>query len=237
MVGIGLMMGKSSTQLADFIRRTAELVAIIVSWLVFRVTHNAELEDDTKKAKLERLANICVGIAMCLSGVAMLLVTLLASNTQKGNVIPGLVIAVLGVTTNTWFWLRYSKLNKADPDAILAVQSKLYRAKSLVDACVVLALASILINPDGQVAVVMDVAGSVVVSLYLLFTGAKTLYGQLGGQREVQLSAQPDSRHSGQADEQRDDQHRGQRDSRTDDQRTSQRDDQHDSRRRKNSEG
>ena len=207
MVGIGLMMGKSSTQLADFIRRTAELVAIIVSWLVFRVTHNAELKDDTQKAKLDRLANICVGVAMCLSGVAMLLVTLLASNTQKGNVIPGLVIAVLGVTTNTWFWLRYSRLNKADPDAILAVQSKLYRAKSLVDACVVLALASILINPDGQAAIIMDVAGSVVVSLYLLFTGAKTLYGQLGGQREVQPGGQLDSQQASQPGGQRDSQH------------------------------
>lgn len=36
-VGIGLFLGKSSTQLADFIRRSAELIAIIVSWAIYRV--------------------------------------------------------------------------------------------------------------------------------------------------------------------------------------------------------
>lgn len=33
-VGAGLLIGRSSTQLADFIRRTAELAAIVVSWAV-----------------------------------------------------------------------------------------------------------------------------------------------------------------------------------------------------------
>lgn len=36
-VGVALYFGRSSTQLADFIRRSAELIAIIVSWIVFRI--------------------------------------------------------------------------------------------------------------------------------------------------------------------------------------------------------
>ena len=44
-VGIGLLVGHSSTQLADFIRRTAELAAIIVSWFVYRTIHqNVEMK-------------------------------------------------------------------------------------------------------------------------------------------------------------------------------------------------
>ena len=39
-VGVALFFGRSSTQLADFIRRTAELIAIIVSWMVFRILQN-----------------------------------------------------------------------------------------------------------------------------------------------------------------------------------------------------
>ena len=177
-VGLGLLLGKSSTQLADFIRRTAELAAIIVSWVVFRITHKDESTDTTRKAKLERMANLCVGAAMCLSGAVMLLVAILSFGGEKGNVIPGLVIAILGVITNTWFWLRYSRLNKAEPNAILAVQSKLYRAKSLVDTCVVIALTTIVLVPDGAVAVYMDVAGSVVVSGYLIVSGVTTLFGK-----------------------------------------------------------
>ena len=38
-LGAALIYGRSSTQLADFVRRTVELAAIIVSWIVFRVLH------------------------------------------------------------------------------------------------------------------------------------------------------------------------------------------------------
>lgn len=174
-VGIGLLLGRSSTQLADFIRRTAELAAIIVSWAVYAVTHKEGAIDEQKKARLERVANLCVGAAMCLGGAAMLAVALLSDSGEKGNVIPGLAIAILGVVTNTWFWFRYRTLNKKSPDAILAVQAKLYRAKSLVDACVTAALAAVAIAPASALARYMDFAGSIIVALYLATSGATTL--------------------------------------------------------------
>ena len=34
-VGLGLLSGRSSTQIADFVRRSAELLAIIMSFIVF----------------------------------------------------------------------------------------------------------------------------------------------------------------------------------------------------------
>ncbi len=176
-VGIGLLLGRSSTQLADFIRRTAELAAIVVSWIVFRITHKDDAGEAIKKAKLERIANLCVGAAMCLSGSAMVLVAFLSNSGQKGNVIPGLVIAILGVITNSWFWFRYRNLNKAHPNAILAVQSRLYRAKALVDICVSSALVTVAVSPASAVAYYMDIAGSVVVAVYLIVNGAITILG------------------------------------------------------------
>ena len=178
-VALGLIVGRSSTQLADFIRRSAELVAMIVSWLMYLATHKEGQEvDEAKKTRLELIAKYCVGAAMCLSGLGMLLVSFLSFGGEKGNVIGGLIIAVLGVTTNSWFWYRYSKLNKTEPNMILAVQSKLYRAKSLVDICVFLALATIMIAPGTVAATYMDVAGSVIVSIYLIYTGITTLFGK-----------------------------------------------------------
>jgi len=177
-VGIGLFLGKSSTQLADFIRRTAELAAIIVSWAVYRVTYKNTEYDDNRRLYLERIANYCVGVAMCLSGIAMLLVTFLCPSKEKGNVLAGLIIAVLGVTTNSWFWIRYKSLNKANPNKILAVQSRLYRAKALVDACVTTALIVVSVCPDSPAAYFMDIAGSAAVAVYLLINGADTLFGR-----------------------------------------------------------
>ena len=170
-VGAGLFLGRSSTQLADFIRRTAELAAILVSWVVFRLIHKGVEPDAARKFRLERTANLCVGAAMCLSGAAMALIALFSGAAEKGNVIPGLVIAVLGVTTNTWFWLRYRMLNREKPDAILAAQARLYRAKSLVDACVTAALAVVTIMPGTPAARIMDLGGSIIVAVYLIASG------------------------------------------------------------------
>lgn len=177
-VGIGLFLGRSSTQIADFIRRTAELVAIIVSWLVFRHLHKSGEPDAVHKDKLERIANLFVGAAMCMSGTAMIIIALFSAETEKGNVIPGLVIAVLGVTTNSWFWFRYRKLNRDSPDAILAVQSRLYRAKALVDACVTAALAFVAIAPHSPAARYVDLGGSLIVAAYLVMNGIITLRGE-----------------------------------------------------------
>ena len=143
-----MLYGRSSTQIADFIRRTAEFLAILVSWLVFRVTVDLSDSEGQRKHKLEQAANYAVGVAMCLSGLGMIFLALFCSPIQiRGNVIPGLIIAGLGLIANSWFWLRYRKLNFIKTNAILAVQSRLYLAKTLVDTCVTLALLLIVIAP------------------------------------------------------------------------------------------
>ena len=112
---------------------------------------------------------------MCLGGSIMLVLAFFSENTDKGNVIPGLSIAVLGVIANTLFWRKYTRLNKAEPNAILAVQARLYRAKSLVDSCVTVALLSVVLAPQSPVSYLLDLTGSVIVAVYLIFCGIQTI--------------------------------------------------------------
>lgn len=188
-LGLALLFGRSSTQLADFIRRTAELAAIILSLVIYRILHRHGDVDKGRKERLEQTANLSVGIAMCLSGAAILFIAIFSSSAEKGNVIPGLVIAILGVITNSWFWFRYSRLNREMHDAILAVQSRLYRAKSLVDGCVVIVLSVVAIAPDAPSTRYVDLIGSVVVSAYLIVSGVLTIRG---GNPVVVLEEIPD---------------------------------------------
>lgn len=174
-LGAGLLLGRSSTQLADFIRRTAELGAIIVSWAVYRATIGRGMEDKARKARLEHIARLCVGASMCLGGAAMALIALLSGSGDKGNVIPALVIAVLGIVTNGFFWLRYRGLNQREKNAVIGAQSKLYRAKTLTDTCVTAALAIIAAAPGSQAALYMDIIGSLSVALYLMISGSRML--------------------------------------------------------------
>ena len=175
-VGLGLLAGRSSTQIADFVRRSAELLAIIMSFVVYRNTTKEGSCDETKRSRLEKRSNAFVGAMMCLGGSFMVLLAFLSGNTDKGNVIPGLAIAVLGVIANTAFWIKYTRLNRAQPNAILQVQSRLYRAKALVDGCVTIALLSVVIVPASPVSYWLDFAGSLIVAVYLIYCGVQTIW-------------------------------------------------------------
>lgn len=174
-IGLGLLVGKSSTQIADFVRRSAELLGIIMAYIVYRITTKDGVCDTQKKENLERISNIFVGAMMCLGGMLMLLLAFTAENEDKGNVIPGLVIALLGVVANTLFWLKYSRLNKEESNAIIAVQARLYRAKSLVDSCVSIALLSVVLFPASVISFYLDFFGSVIVAVYLVWCGIRTI--------------------------------------------------------------
>ncbi len=181
-VGLGLAAGKSSTQLADFVRRTSELLGIIMAYVVYRITSKDNETDIQKKAKLEKISNIFVGATMCIGGAIMFVLAFISDNEEKGNVIPGLVVALLGVVANTAFFIKYTRLNRAEPNAIIEVQARLYRAKSMVDICVSAALLSVAIAPGSVVSYYLDMIGSAIVALYLIWCGIKTVYDKIKGQ-------------------------------------------------------
>lgn len=178
-IGLGLLVGRSSTQIADFVRRSSELLAIIMAYVVYKITTKDGVCDTAKKEKLEKFSNLFVGAMMCLGGTLMLLLAFVSENDDKGNVIPGLAIALLGVIANTIFWRKYTKLNKQEPNAIIAVQARLYRAKSLVDSCVTIALLSVVLFPGSTLSYYLDLIGSVIVALYLIWCGIQTISERL----------------------------------------------------------
>ena len=178
-VGLGLLSGRSSTQIADFVRRSAELLAIIMSFVVYTTVTKTGVCDEQKKKKMQRGSNIFVGSMMCLAGVIMAVLAFAMNNEDKGNVIPGLAIAVLGVIANSIFWIKYTRLNNNEPNAIMAVQSRLYRAKTLVDSSVTIALMSVLIAPQSSGSNWLDLIGSVIVAVYLIWCGIQTIMEEL----------------------------------------------------------
>ena len=174
-VGLSLLIGNSSTQMADFIRRTAEFIAIVMSFIVYKIAENDSFRDEIKKERLERISNLSVGGLMCLGGTIMTVLALSAHTTDKGNVIPSLAIALISASGNVFFWSRYERLRRNGSNPILAVQARLYRAKTLIDSCVSIALIAVIVLPDSQIAHILDLGGSVVVAIYMLNSGVKTV--------------------------------------------------------------
>ena len=85
------------------------------------------------------------------------------------------MIALLGVVANGLFWRKYTRLNRSEPNAILHVQSRLYRAKTLVDSCVTIALLSVVIAPAAKLSYWLDFAGSLIVAIYQVWCGIRTM--------------------------------------------------------------
>ena len=179
LTGLAVASSQSTTQLADFIRRSVELAAMFLSWWVFQRLHRGAVQTDEQRAGLERAAGLAVAGAMICSGAVMLGLTL--ALTQKrlpayapgGRVTLGLVIAVLGLLANAWFWQRYARLTREQYSPVIAAQQVLYRAKASVDLCVVTALAAVAIAPAHAVTRWIDILGSLIVALYLLWSGLR----------------------------------------------------------------
>ena len=145
-VGIGLLFGESSTQIADFFRRSIELLAIILSFIVYLITTKDDYVDNLKKAKLEKYTNLFVSVVMIICGLIMIILALIYPSDEKGDVTLGLIIALLGLAANSFFWIRYTMLSKKTNNNILKVQSKLYKAKTFVDCSVSVTLLVVLIS-------------------------------------------------------------------------------------------
>ena len=182
-IGLGLLIGKSSTQIADFVRRSIELLAIILAFIVFSLTTKDDNVDEVKKQKYEKNTNLFVSIAMIVSGVIMIILAISSKQEDKGNVIPGLVIAGLGFIANSFFWLKYTKLSKETNNKILKVQSRLYRAKTFVDCSVVIALSVVLFSTNPIVSYYFDLIGTICVSVYLIFTGITSFIKEINGSK------------------------------------------------------
>lgn len=176
--GLAVMLSLSTTQLADFIRRCVELFALFVSWWIFRRLARHRKLSFEERARMEKTAVLSVSVALCCSSVALLLLALsrFSAFQPGGNVYPGLAIAVLGFVTNLWFWRRYTRLTAEQYNLIIDAQRRLYRAKTFVDSCVIVALGSVAVYPFHPFTRYIDLWGAIVLAVYLFWSGINTAY-------------------------------------------------------------
>ena len=195
--GLAAMSSHSTTQLADFIRRSVELVALFLSWWVFRqLQRNTALSEDDR-SRLELVVGLSVAGTMICSGVVMSILAISRWSVFEpgGNVVPGLIIAVLGLIFNGWFWRRYAAMTREKFSSVIAAQQKLYLAKASVDLCVVIALAAVAIAPTHPATRYVDILGSIIVAGYLLWSGLRMVGSHLGDARRLFHRLKKESSH------------------------------------------
>ena len=128
---------------------------------------------------LEKSANLAFGTLIGIAGLIMTVITFTLHTEDKGNIIPALSIAVLSAAANSLFWLKYTRLHRAGAGAIMGVQARLYRAKTLIDTGITAVLLTIFVAPMSAFAHWLDFSGSLLVALYLTWCGIKTVYEEI----------------------------------------------------------
>ena len=174
--GYALFMNTAVTQLADFVRRTAELGVLVLALVVYMMLKR-EMDDASQKRWVRTIYHVSGGV-LILSGVfllGMFLRGLFIVEIPTGDVRLGLAVATLGILFNGGFFIRYTLFPRRKAHAVMDTQRKLYQAKTFVDVSVVVALASVWLFEASQGSYYIDQAGTIIVSVYLLVRGARMI--------------------------------------------------------------
>lgn len=171
LLAIGMTDGSSATGIADLIRRSCEFLTIFLAWLVYELTAGKDLSNDTRKARLEGFVKYFTGLSMCLSGAVMIYVAVANFGGEKGSVLTSLILAVIGAVINAKLYFNYRTME----NAVLSVQAKLHRVKMLLDCFMSLLLLVWMRLPIEAVRSYADVVGSVLISVYLIWSGIRVL--------------------------------------------------------------
>lgn len=174
--GYAALLGQSILLFGDFLRRTSELVGLILAWYTTRKINQCRITDSSQILKREQLSSLIVALIMLLSAIVVGFSSIhrFMDPQETSNIVLGLFVAISGTLVNGWFFLRYAKLNKLHSGPILKSQINLYRAKTILDigVALILILTKTLPSPYSQY---IDPLGSLGLAILLLVSGIKTL--------------------------------------------------------------
>ena len=167
----------STTQLADFLRRTVELTVLIVALWMYKKMQ--KIHDNPEKIRdYKQWMYRISGAVLMLSAVILLIILIynvVNLNAPTGNVTIGLSIAVLGLVFNGYFAIRYRHFNRVSRNAVMDTQSKIYQAKMIVDINVIIALSSIILFTNTNLILMIDRIGTMMIVVYLFYRGFRIL--------------------------------------------------------------
>ena len=173
--GISAVIGGSVTQYVDFGRRFLEFISTLVAFVVYRkLSKNPDIPAD-KQAAIQWRACLITSIVMICSGLLLSLVSILSFSTdaQHGNLIPGYIVAILGVLINLYFCISYYRSLQKEKDPIIKSQFQMFRAKTGVDFCVVFTLSCFIFVPNWTLLPWIDLCGSLIVAIFLFVEGIR----------------------------------------------------------------
>lgn len=172
---ITAIIGRSTTQIVDLLRRLMETLSTLFSLILFK--HNLKEVSEEKIAENNKRVNIIINVTLVISGILMVFIGIVKYKLGIGhkNVVPGFFVSLLGVILNFYFVTKYRKSLKERYESIIHSQFKLYTTKTIVDSCVMLTMGVMIIFPKWGYLSLLDAITSIIVAIVLCSQGIMNL--------------------------------------------------------------
>ncbi len=166
----------SVTLYASTLKTVNEAVATLVAWLIARKMARGDPGIyDYGMGKLENIARVLTGGLMLVSIVILVVAALyrilFPALLGTGGVLAGIVILVVIIATNIYFWMRNYRIAVREPSPLMDSQWRLFRMKAFANIVVLVTLVIATLCSGYPWAVYIDPIGSFFVIALLLQSG------------------------------------------------------------------
>ena len=170
-LAVSVIFGTSSTETADLVRRSCDVLSVLLAYVAFEITARIDPKNEITRKRIEAFVKYFTGATMCVSGIIMIDISIVGFGGEKGRVIVSFVLALIAALTNAILYFNYRSMK----NSILAVQAKTHFAKMFFNVLVSVILLVWLVVPSATVKSYVDLIGSLFISGYMLLCGVKVM--------------------------------------------------------------
>jgi ferrous-iron efflux pump FieF len=169
---------------ADALKCANEILATFFAYLTIRkMAKGGAGAYDYGMGKFETITSITTGGVMFISLALVFLAALYRIAMPAELVVEGaylgVILMVIGVSMNTWLWIRNYRLNQRDPSPLMDSQWRLFRTKAFSDFSVLVALLLTLALAGYSWSLYIDPLASFIIAGFLLFSGYRVITSSL----------------------------------------------------------
>ncbi len=181
---IAAILAGSITMFADVVKCGNEILATFFAWLTLRkLSRGHQGSYDYGMGKFETMTSIVTGAVMLVSLVLVFYTAISRIMVPEvlniGGVALAIVMMTIGVSVNTWLWLKNYRLACKEYSPIMESQWRLFRTKAFSDLSVLSALILSVVLHQFWWSVYIDPFASMIIVGFLFTTGYRVITSSL----------------------------------------------------------
>jgi cation diffusion facilitator family transporter len=181
---IAAILSGSIVLFADAIKCGNEIIATFFAYLTIRkMAKGGAGAYDYGMGKLETITSVITGGVMFISLAIVFVIALyriaVPAELVHEGVLLGIILMVIGVSMNSYLWLKNYRFNQKEPSPIMDSQWRLFRAKAFSDFTVLVSLVASLEFSAFSWSLYIDPLASFVIAGFLLFSGYRVITSSL----------------------------------------------------------